>query len=38
VAKEFDSWICESLDVARLRKLIYYFSAGFPSLQACDPE
>jgi hypothetical protein len=34
----FDLWNCESLDAARLRDVVYYSSAGFSYLQACELE
>jgi hypothetical protein len=34
----FDLWNCKSLDAARLRDVVYYFSAGFSNLQARELE
>ena len=34
----FALWNCKSLDAARLRDVVYYFSAGFSNLQAHELE
>ena len=34
----FDRWYCESLYAARLTEVVYYLSAGFLLLPACEPE